>query len=104
MKTFSNKKNIIIISLFCFLFFQTKQKAYAWKNHSLITEISLKNSNIINEKNLVQAESIEDFLSNTSNLIPDVLSNVENWTISRTQKYNFTYPKTPSELKFNASK
>lgn len=104
MKTLCNKKNSIIIALFCFLFFQTKQKAYAWKNHSLITEISLKNSNIINEKNLVQAESIEDFLYKTSNLIPDVLSNVENWTISRTQKYNFTYPKTPSELKFNASK
>ncbi|MBX9839507.1 MAG: hypothetical protein K2X69_14475, partial [Silvanigrellaceae bacterium] len=84
MNIFYNKKINIIIALFYFLCFHIKQKAYAWKNHSLITEISLKNANIINEKNLVQAESIEDFLYSTSHLIHEVLSNVENWTISRT--------------------
>ena len=78
------------------------QSAFAWKNHTLITEYSLKDTHIYDDKNMVKVETLEDFLSQTSNLIPNLLTDVENWTIGRTHIYPFTYPETPKEFKFNA--
>lgn len=78
------------------------QNSFAWKNHTLITEYALKDAHYFDEKELIKAEKIEEFLAQTAYLIPSVLSNIENWAIDRSRNYPFIYPETPTELKFNS--
>lgn len=75
---------------------------YAWKNHALITEYALKDSNLFLHKNQVKAESLESFLNSTYAHIPPILQKVDQWAIQKSQQHRFQYTSPPEELKFTA--
>ncbi|KAB8031973.1 hypothetical protein [Fluviispira multicolorata] len=78
---------------------------FAWSNHSLVTEIALKNLPEIKKDKIIVPESLNNFLNNTYSDLPDLFNKIENWSLNRKLNYKYSYyPATPKELSFNSYK
>ncbi|APJ03257.1 hypothetical protein [Silvanigrella aquatica] len=93
---------------FCYFIFLTilifqEKNSFAWKNHSIITTYSLQDSHYFDSFKNIRAEKLEDFLRQSTTNLPKVLASVEQWAINRSENFDFTYPKTPENLKFKSS-
>lgn len=95
--------NLFIRYLSIFICILINTKIYAWKNHALITEYALEKSYLLQNKTLIKAESLENFLNSTYSLIPPILQKVDNWAIEKSLQHHFIFSPTPNELKFNVT-
>ncbi|BBH52540.1 hypothetical protein [Fluviispira sanaruensis] len=92
-----------IIFIICIINILQSKKTYAWSNHTLITELALTYSPEIEKNNIIYPESLHSFLLESRNDLPQILQQIEEWSLNRNNQYKYSfYPSTPEEIKFKS--